>query len=131
MGNRRRGRMKLGPRRLAAFTAKRLPEGNHRGKEQQPYTFWCKGDTATIGTVGDPTVDDSGDSIPSLVDHSLEHRGPEAVPSEQFPAYMPPRTQVFGYDDGALRFATMRFGHWESGVSLAIVRSARGGAESD
>ena len=98
--------MKLGPLRLAAFTAKLLPEGNHCGKEQQPYTFWCKGDTATIGTVGDPTVDDSEDSIPSLVDHSLEHRDgerPEAVPSEQFPAYMPPCTQVFGYDDRALR----------------------------
>ena len=35
VGNRRRGRMKLGPRRLAAFTAKRLQEGNHCGKEQQ------------------------------------------------------------------------------------------------
>ena len=47
---------------------------------------------------GDPTVDDSEDSIPSLVDDSLEHRDgerPEAVPSERFPAYMPPRTQVF------------------------------------
>ena len=126
--------MKLGPRRLAAFTAKRLPEGNHCGKEQQPYTFGCKGVTATIGIAGDPTVDDSEDSISSLVDDSLEHQDgkrPEAVPSERFPAYMPPRTQVFGYDDGALRFATMRFGHWESGVSLAIVRSVRGGAESD
>ena len=122
--------MKLGPRRRAALRAKRLPEGNHCGKEQQPCTFRCKADTATTGTAGDPTVDDSEDSIPSLVDDSLELRDgerPEAVPSERFPAYMPPRTQVFGYDDRELRFATIRFGHWESGVSLAVVRSVRGG----
>ena len=72
--------------------------------------------------------------MPSLVDDSLEHQDDErqqAEPYELLPAGMPPLAQVFGYNDGALRFATTRFGHRESGVSLAVMRSVRGGVESD
>ena len=115
--------MKLGPRRRAALRAKRLPEGNHCGKEQQPHSFGCKADTTTIGTAGDPPVDDSEDSMPSLVDDSLEHRDgerPEVVPFELYDtmterSFSPPYLSGTG----------SRVSRWLSCGAL------RGGAESD
>ena len=68
-------------------------------KRTTPLHIQVQGSHSDNWNAGDPTVDDSEDSIPSLVDDLLEHRDgerPEAVPSEQFPAYMLPRTQVFG-----------------------------------
>ena len=126
--------MTLGPRRLAASKAKRLSEENHCGTDHQPHAFGCKADTAAIGSARDPPEYDSVDSMPSLMDDSFEHRDgerPEVTPFEQFSAYTPPRAQDLEHEDRALLFATAPFGHWESGVLLAIVRSVRGQAESD
>ena len=133
VGNHRRGRMTSGPRRSATFKAKRLAEGNHGGTDQQPNAFECKikSFATAIGSAGDPPEYDSEDSMPSLVDDSVEHRDgerPEVVPFKQFPAYMPPCTQHLEHEDRALLFAPVPFGHWESSVSLAIVRSVGGGS---
>ena len=127
VSNHRRGRMTSGPRRPATSKAKRLAINSltHSGvkhssqQSDPPATRQRKTEK---------------DSMPSLVDDSFEHRDgerPEVIPFKQFPAYTPPRTQPLEHDDRALVFAPIPFGHWESGVSLAIVRSVRGRAESD
>ena len=99
-------------------------DGEPRAMKTDIYTFGCKAETANAGG---KTANDSEDSMPSLVDDERQ----QAEPYELLPAGMPPLAQVFGYNDGALRFATTRFGHRESGVSLAVMRSVRGGVESD
>ena len=134
VGNRRRGRMKLGPRASSSLYCQAAT-----GRK----SLWERTTALHIRVQGrhsDNRNRRRPDSGRQRRQHTFTGRRlaraqdgerPEAVPSERFPAYMPPRTQVFGYDDRALRFATIRFGHWESGVSLAIVWSVRGGAEYD
>ena len=77
VGNHRRWVMTSGPRHPATLKAKRLSDGNHGGTDQQPHAFGCKPFVAAIGSAGDPPEYDSEDSMPSLVDDSVEHREDE------------------------------------------------------
>ena len=139
VGNRRRGRMTLGPRRLAAYG---LSDCRKEIMVEKINSLTHSGIRQTQAEVTQQQSDPPAtrqrktekDSMPSLVDDSFEHRDgerPEVTPFEQFSAYTPPRAQDLEHEDRALLFATAPFGHWESGVLLAIVRSVRGQAESD